>query len=126
MRCKKVMILSLDNKTGKGKMISLFAVTTVIFILCVCSVITVGCRALNVPFFSKVQANPLSQLQHQAHTAYDNGRYFQALSLLKQALQLDPNNPRLLTNLGAAENEVSNFTGPLLYLKIDLQGRVDS
>jgi hypothetical protein len=41
------------------------------------------------------------ELEHQAHTAYDNERYFQAISLFKQALQLDSNakNPRLLTNV---------------------------
>ncbi|MFZ0224904.1 MAG: hypothetical protein WAM42_24740 [Candidatus Nitrosopolaris sp.] len=50
-----------------------------------------------------------ADLEHRAHTAYDNGAYNQTISLLKQALQLDPNqkNPIILTNLGAAENVIS-------------------
>lgn len=56
-------------------------------------------------------------LEHQAQKAYDSGFYKQAISLLVKALKLDPNNPRILTNLGAAENELGNYTGSLSYLK---------
>ena len=53
-------------------MISRFAVVVVLILLCLCSV-TVA-RALNGSPLS------LSQLEYQAHTAYDNGRYLIVLS----------------------------------------------
>lgn len=53
----------------------------------------------------------LKPLEHAAHVAYDNGRYLESISLLKQALALDPKNPWLLTDMGSAQNEASNFTG---------------
>jgi tetratricopeptide (TPR) repeat protein len=53
------------------------------------------------------------ELEHRASTAYDNGAYIRAIFLLKQALKLDPDNPKLLTNLGSAENEASNYTSAL-------------
>ena len=60
-----------------------------------------------------------SQLEHQAHTAYDAGNYTGALLYGKQALQLDSNfkNPIMLTNLGMAESAISNYTSALFYLK---------
>lgn len=62
-------------------------------------------------------------LAHQASIAYNNGAYVKTIFLLKQALKLDPNNPKLLTNLGSAENEISNFISALSFyrqaLKLD-------
>ena len=65
---------------------------------------------------------PLLQLQreleHQARTAYDNRAY---ILILKQALKLDPDNPKLLTNLGSAEYEASNYTSALSFYREVLQ-----
>lgn len=72
---------------------------------------------LSIPINVKALSLPLSQLESKAHTYHDNGRYLQEISFLKQALTLNPNDPRLLTNLGVAENQISNFIGALFYLK---------
>jgi tetratricopeptide (TPR) repeat protein len=61
------------------------------------------------------------ELEHQARTVYDNGAYIQAIFLLKQALKLDPDNPKLSTNLGSAENEALNYSGALSFYRQTLE-----
>jgi tetratricopeptide (TPR) repeat protein len=58
-----------------------------------------------------------SQLESQAHIFYNDGKYLQSLFLAKKALQLRPNDPRLLTNIGSTLEEMSNLTGTLFYYK---------
>src|SRR5262249_13879375 len=67
----------------------------------------------NLPF-----AN-ISQLGHEGHMAYDQGRDLQAISLLKKAIQLDRHNQDLYTNL-AAEDEISNFISAIYYYQKSL------
>jgi len=58
-----------------------------------------------------------TKLEHQAHDLYNDGKYLQSLSLAKEALQLHPNDPWLLTNIGSTLNELSNFTGAISFYK---------
>jgi len=53
--------------------------------------------------------------QSQVHIAYDSGKYQAAIHLIKQLLKVYPKDPSLLTNMGSAEGELSNFIGSLYY-----------
>src|SRR5215831_17696760 len=59
----------------------------------------------------------LESIEDQAHTLYQTGKYLQSISLLKQLLKIYPIDTSLLTNLGSAEAELSNFTGALSFYK---------
>jgi Flp pilus assembly protein TadD len=56
-------------------------------------------------------------LEQQAHSDYYNGKYRQAILLFRQLLQLEPKNPKMLTDLGNMEYQLSNFTGALHYFE---------
>lgn len=62
-----------------------------------------------------------NSLEHLAQKAYGGGFYKQAISLLGKALKLDPNNPRVLTNLGSAENVLQNYSGAIIFYKKALE-----
>jgi tetratricopeptide (TPR) repeat protein len=88
--------------------ISLCLCLVLLFFCCLCSATVV--RALP-------SSQSESQLESQAHIFYNDWKYLQTIFLLKQVTKLDPKNPTVLTNLGAAEDEASNFTGALYYFK---------
>jgi tetratricopeptide (TPR) repeat protein len=90
----------------KTRIYELTGLVVIILLLCSATVV----RALP-------SSQSESQLESQAHIFYNDGKYLQTIFLLKQVIKLDPKNPTVLTNLGAAEDEASNFTGALYYFK---------
>jgi tetratricopeptide (TPR) repeat protein len=90
----------------------------VIVALCIllCSVVTGRAWAFS-PSPSAEQSQKWKSLEHQAHVAYYNGKDTLTLLLDKQLLQLSPKNPRVLTDLGNVENDLSNFTGGIAFYK---------
>ena len=50
-------------------------------------------------------------------TECQNGKYYQAISLLKHLLKIYPKDTSLMTNLASAEGELSNHTGALSLYK---------
>ena len=52
-----------------------------------------------------------SQLEFQSHIDYEDGKYLQAITLLKQLLKIYPKDTGVMTDLASAEAELPNYTG---------------
>lgn len=72
---------------------------------------------INIKATSSTILSPQHHLSEATKIARDNGNYTGAISLLKQALQLDPKNPKVITNMGGIEADAGNYTGALFYFK---------
>jgi len=118
-------ILTWDHGNGQRqevvhwlKMINLRKyIGIIIIILCLVIFSTTAVRTAWASPFTPLNDHNLSRLITEAHTAYNNGNFTKVISILNQELHLDPRNPRLLTNLVAAEGEASNFLSALYYFK---------
>jgi len=102
-------LISLSNYSAIGLVI-LFS------FFCLCST-TVTVRAWVLTSHHQSTSANISQLEKEAQTDYYSGKYPQAIPLLNQLLKEYPMNPKLLTMLGISENEVSNFTTAISFLK---------
>jgi tetratricopeptide (TPR) repeat protein len=101
-------ILRSFTQKGQGKMTDNYR----IFAICLCLILlsTTAIRAWASPSESQ-----LGTIASQAQTDYQNGKYLQAISLLKQLLKIYPKDTSLLIDLASSEAELSNYTGSLYY-----------
>ena len=99
-------------------MMGRITITAAIFILFLFT--PFATKALNIPFGdspTSPSSQNAKQLDHQAHVAYDEGNYTEALFYAKQALRLDPKSSSLLTNLGSISSELGNYSGSSCTIK---------
>ena len=102
------LMRNVDARASDGKM-----KTLPLFMLVVISVM----MAMVAPQAKALTSAQVKELGNQAHVARDSGNYLKAISLYKEILRVDPDDPKILTNIGRIESDAGNYRIPTSYFK---------